>query len=71
MSVLFFSPFFRFIGDEPRVSSANPSRTRIGFDSDLLNDSGIRVISDHAESDTTRPSRIRLGRDCEHWPLVV
>ena len=52
---MFFSPFYRFISDKPRAFSVDLSRNRSGFDSDLFNDSGIRVISDHAESDTTRP----------------
>ena len=40
----------------PLYSITGAQRTRIGFNSDPPCDSGIRVASDQAESDTTRPS---------------
>ena len=52
-------PSQRSIAESPE---SGPSRTRSGSTRRSTRDSGLRVIPEAAESDTTRPSRIRLGR---------
>jgi len=44
---------FRLGSDSPNSTESALNQSQSGFDSDLLNHSGIRVISDHAESDMT------------------